>query len=203
MTVLLIIFCVGLLTVLALATTFVLFKYLSSWAEGQTPLLGGTIKYGGSLAGFVLIFVLLSFLLERVTNIQQKLRTDHEYTSINLDGGWLMTSYVNGNKHTLGSACIKQSDGSRFLSMAGIIENSKFDKTKPNVSFSTHAGQIAGNIMYVIYQNSDEEMGVGKGIIVGSGKVSEFSFQYTDLINSDKNDNPSGQITFNRHEKGC
>jgi hypothetical protein len=48
------------LALVTLVLTFVLFRFLQSQAEGQSKLLGGTIKYGGSLAGFVLSSVFSS-----------------------------------------------------------------------------------------------------------------------------------------------
>ena len=93
------------LALVTLLLTFILFRFLQSQAEGQGKLLGGTIKYGGSLAGFVLIFSILFGAFYR-------LRVDPGVTTpISLAGQWSMELRTSKASIETGVVTIRQRRG--------------------------------------------------------------------------------------------
>ncbi|MEE8294159.1 MAG: hypothetical protein V3R64_00460, partial [Sphingomonadales bacterium] len=106
-----------------LAITFILFKHLSSWAKGHWEGGGHKIAYGGALAGFVLIFFLLTQTVFSFIDIVNS----NEETSINLDGQWIMyfeSPEDTANRTKLGTAFIEQEKKSSHFIMRGTIESS-------------------------------------------------------------------------------
>lgn len=183
------------LTIMSLLASYVLFNVLSSWAEGKSELFGGTIKYGGAIAIFLLVFSALLFGFSQISHIVPAFRTEDEFTDIYLSGNWKMISYVDKTAEKIGFATIEQESGSRFFTMTGTIENSKFNASNPDVTFTTLAAQISDRRFYLIYENSDNESGVGQADIV-TIPVTEFSFVFRDLIDRNFDGITSGQIRF-------
>lgn len=173
------------LALISLLLTFVLFRFLQSHAEGQGKLLGGTIKYGGSLAGFVLLFSILFGAFYR-------LRADPGVTTpISLAGEWsleLRTAHGHVDK---GVVTIAQRHGDPVLAMHGEVTGNGA------TTFSTVVGVIRDRNVYFIYENLDGESGIVRGHVT-SDKPSTLRFVYTDLIGYDRNHDPSGLLLLSR-----
>jgi len=129
------------LALVTLLLTFILFRFLQSQAEGQSKLLGGTIKYGGSLAGFVLIFSILFGAFYR-------LRADPGVTTpISLAGKWSIELQTSKGGVETGTVTIRQRRGDPVLAMDG--ELTGFGAT----TFTTVVGVIRDRSVYFIYEN--------------------------------------------------
>lgn len=171
--------------ILSLGITFVLFKWLKSYAEGQGEHLGGTIKYGGALAGFVVVTSVLLFVYRMV---------DSRATDVNIDDAWSMDVVHENGSHVFGKARIRQKPGARDFSMSG-----ELTITKPPgyLSFSSKAGAISGQDLIFVYLNSEGEEGLARGTLLTDAPAS-FSVNYFDSVDADKNDVPRGLIIFTR-----
>jgi len=173
------------LALVSLLLTFVLFKVLKAQAEGQGKLLGGTIKYGGSLAGFVLVFSLLF-------GAFYKLRGDPGVTTpISLSGNWAVQ--LQTSKHTTlsGMVTIRQRHGDPVLEMGGEITTGK------PVTFSTIVGVIRERDIYSIYDNLEGERGILHGQVASDSPTS-LRLIYTDLAGYDRNNDPSGVLLLTK-----
>src|SRR4051794_2418537 len=175
------------LALVTLVLTFVLFRFLQSQAEGQSKLLGGTIKYGGSLARLLLGFRLLfrAFF---------QLRADPGVTTpISLAGEWsveLRTSKATVEK---GVVTIRQRSGDPVLQMNGEITGEKA------TTFTTKVGVIRDRSVYFIYENLQGESGIIRGH-VPNDTPKALTLVYTDLIGSDRNDDPTGTLVLTRRQ---
>lgn len=173
------------LALISLLLTYVLFRFLSSQAEGQGKLLGGTIKYGGSLAGFVLLFTLLFGAFYR-------LRADPGVTTpISLAGHWTMELRTSRGDVENGTVTIAQRPGDPVLAMRGELRESGA------TTFSTVVGVIRDRNVYFIYENLDGERGIVRGQVT-SDKPATLRFVYTDLVGYDRNHDPSGTMLLQR-----
>lgn len=183
----------------ALGVTYVLFRFLSSWAEGQAKTLGSTVKYGGALAGFIVVYGSMLGGVYTLFDAQDILRAQGESTEIIIGGEWIMESTVGPGMQRLGYAEIDQRSGSRFVRVNGTIDNSTRDPLRPDVTFSSLAGQIVGSRLYFIYSNSDDERGVAQADLIGMAPGS-FTLVFTDLYGTDYDGFKSGQIRFKKKE---
>jgi hypothetical protein len=175
------------LALISLVLTFVLFRFLQSQAEGQGKLLGGTIKYGGSLAGFVLIFSLLFGAFYR-------LRADPGVTTpISLAGEWSMELRMSRGSTEKGVATITQRHGDPVLAMHGEITSAGA------TTFATVVGVIRDRNVYFIYENLGGESGIIRGLVT-SDKPSTLRLSYTDLEGYDQNHDPSGLLLLQRKQ---
>jgi hypothetical protein len=175
------------LALISLLLTYVLFRFLQAQAEGQGKLLGGTIKYGGSLAGFVLIFGVLFGAFYR-------LRADPgETTPVSIAGEWSMELQTSRGEVEKGRVTILQRAADPVLSMHGEIEGNGA------TTFSTVVGVIRDRNVYFIYDNLDGESGVIRGHVT-EDKPSTLRFTYTDLIGYDRNNDPSGILLLRKKQ---
>lgn len=173
------------LALVSLVLTYVLFRFLQSQAEGQGKLLGGTIKYGGSLAGFVLIFSILFGAFYR-------LRADPGVTTpISLAGDWSIELKTSKGNVETGTVTIRQRKGDPVLQMDGTITSAGA------TTFSTVVGVIRDRNVYFIYENLGGERGIVRGQ-VSSDAPKTLRFVYTDLIGHDRNDDPEGLLLLKR-----
>lgn len=76
----------------ALTITVVLFKHLDSSAEGEGTALNGKVKYGGALAGFVVVSGVLSsiYVLTKPEDLEISRVGILEVTEIDIAGRWEM-----------------------------------------------------------------------------------------------------------------
>jgi len=175
------------LALVTLVLTFVLFRFLQSQAEGQSKLLGGTIKYGGSLAGFVLVFSILF-------GAFYKLRADPGVTTpISLAGEWSLELRTSKATVEKGVVTIRQRSGDPVLQMSGELTG------KQPTTFTTVAGVVRDRKVYFIYENLHGESGIIRGL-VPNDKPNSLTLVYTDLIGHDRNDDPSGTLLLTRRQ---
>lgn len=70
------------IAVVSLIATFVLFRFLESHAEASGAVLHQQVRYGGALAGFVIVFGILFGSFWKLNNVSRLT------TPIELDGTW-------------------------------------------------------------------------------------------------------------------
>jgi hypothetical protein len=144
------------IALLSLGVTFVLFHYLQAYAEGQGQILGGTIKYGGSLAGFALISVLFTQVYDSVVKTEGSQKTG-ERTTINLAGHYKM-HYEIHDRVQEGEVHIVQESGSPNFLISGAVGKR---------TFRGDCGYIGPRRrMYFLYENSSGEQGIAMGDIL-------------------------------------
>jgi hypothetical protein len=180
---------VVILAVLSLVITFVLFKWLESHAEGQSELLGGTIKYGGAVAGFVLVFWLTSHAFE-----QTQEREDS--TDIQLAGEYRIEERAGDGKTSKGTATIRQRGKATRIDITGDVESTH---RPPSISFHTVEGVLHGRRLIWLYENEDREIGIALADIQ-SDRPDRLVLTYSDVSASDVNDDPRGRLIFTRVE---
>lgn len=175
------------LAIVTLVLTFVLFRFLQSHAEGQGKLLGGTIKYGGSLAGFVLIFSILFGAFYR-------LRADPGVTTpISLAGEWSIEMRTSKERVETGVVTIRQRHGDPILQMNGEVTG-----VKPT-TFTTVVGVVRDRSIYFIYENLHGESGIIRGLVPNdTPKV--LTLVYTDLVGHDLNGDPTGTLILTKRQ---
>ena len=167
------------LALISVVLTSILFKYLDSQAEGKGKLLGGTIRYGGSLAGFVLLFTLLY-------GAFYQLRGDRrETTPVSLAGTWSIDEQTSKHATGKGTATIQQRVNDPVVEMGGEITGSGA------TTFNTLHGVIVDRAVYFIYENADGERGLMRGQLTGNAP-NRLRLMYTDLAGFDRNGDPSG-----------
>lgn len=176
------------LSVLSLGITFVLFRWLESRADADSPLLGGTIKYGGALAGFVLIFSLLSYAYEK--------SSAKDTTSIWLAGEYDIEQLRSDGQKRAGSATITQRKGSSEFDINGEIESKR---NPPAVSFHTVAGVLKQRRLIWLYENDRREMGMALGDI-RADIPTRIIMTYGDVLGSDLNADIQGRLIFTRRK---
>lgn len=191
---------ITLLTLLSLGATYLLFGKLESRADGESSVGAGRIKYGGAIGGFVVIYGLLSVSARALYDVSDLFRPSAELTEISIGDSWDMLSTVGDNVQRVGSATIAQEPGSKFISVSGRIVNSVADINSPDVTFASLAGQIVGQSIYFIYNNSKDEQGVARGDL-DNLSPDTIVLTFTDLHNKDKDGIPIGQIRLTRIQK--
>ena len=176
----------------SLIVTFIVFKYLQSHAEGKGVFGNQTIRYGGALAGYVVVFSLLFgafYSLSQDLNVQ---------TEVSIEGKWNITLITSKDEIRKGTADITQENQSPFFTISGLVDNPD-PKRKP-LSFISPVGVIKEKIVQFIYETHHEggtERGIAKGI-VQKNRPMEFFLTYEDLMYHDNNDDPLGRIEFSR-----
>lgn len=180
---------VVMLAVISLLITFVLFRWLESHAEGQSELLGGTIKYGGGLAGFVLVFWLTSHAFA-----QTQEREDH--TDIDLAGEYRIELVRDDGQTRAGTATIRQRGKTSRVDITGVVES---PRRPPSISFHTVEGVLRDRRLIWLYENEEREMGLALGDIQ-SNRPDRVVLSYADVSGSDVNADPRGRLIFTRVE---
>jgi hypothetical protein len=180
---------VVILAVLSLVVTFVVFRWLESHAEGQSELMGGTIKYGGALAGFVLVFWLTSHAYERT-------RQQEEGTEISLAGEYRVELVQNDGEKWMGTATIRQRGKASRVDITGDIES---PRTPLSVSFHTVEAVLHGRRLIWLYENEEREVGLALGDIQ-SDRPARVVLTYSDVSGSDTNSDPHGRLILTRVE---
>ena len=176
----------------SLIVTFIVFKYLQSFAEGKGNFGNQTIRYGGALAGYVVVFSLLFgafYSLSKETGKQSE---------VELKGKWEITLTTSKNEIRKGTAEIIQETHSPFFTITGLVENP--DPKRKALAFISPVGVIDDNVVQFIYETHHEsgtERGIAKGT-VQQNQPSEFFLTYEDLIGHDNNEDPVGRIEFSR-----
>lgn len=177
------------LAVISLLITFVLFRWLESHAEGQSELMGGTIKYGGALAGFVLVFWLTSHAFA-----QTQEREDH--TDIDLAGEYRVDLVQGDGQQWTGTATIRQRGNATRVDVTGAVAS----PDQPlSVSFHTVEGVLRDRRLIWLYENGEREMGLALGDIQ-SDRPDRLVLSYSDVSGSDTNADPRGRLIFTRVE---
>ena len=175
------------ISIFSLIITIYLFEKLKSYAEGKTKLIGGSIKYGGGLGGFVVVF---SLLFSAYTHLA--IATDR--TDIYLDGKWTLELIKKDGTIRKGSATINQIEGSKRLEIIGETESRT---TPPSVSFSSLVAVLKDRSLIFLYENSRREMGIAIGHIQDN-IPNKFSVSYYDVLSADTNKDPEGKIILHR-----
>ncbi|HEX7192382.1 MAG TPA: hypothetical protein VF381_12515 [Thermoanaerobaculia bacterium] len=173
------------LALVSLGLTYVLFHFLKSFATGKSKTVGGTIQYGGALAGFVLIFGLLF-------GAFAKLRPETGVTtSISLAGKWSLELRTSRDHVLKGTATIRQRPKDPVLEMSGEVFGPK------PVTFGSMLGVVRNREVYLIYENIEGERGLLRGHVT-EDKPKSLLLVYTDLIGYDKNSDPMGTLLLTR-----
>ena len=175
--------------VLSLVITFVLFRWLESRAEAESPLLGGTIKYGGALAGFVLVFWLSSYLYRNMFVAEGK-------TAISLDGEYDVAEIASNRQTSKGSATIRQDQGKPSFDITGEVESTQ---DPPSISFHTITGIMKERRLVWLYENEHGEMGIALGD-VQSNRPDRIILTYGDVPGTDLNEDVQGRLVFTRRK---
>jgi hypothetical protein len=173
--------------ILALAITFVLFGILKSYADTKTKRVGGTIKYGGALLGYVIVFGVLS-------SGYGKFVAAGERSTIRLAGDYTLTLHRTDGEVRKGSATIRQMRGTTYLDISGKVES---ETTPPHVTFASTGARLNGRELAFIYKNSRGEMGIGIGVIP-EDRPASFTLNYYDVRGTDTNLDPEGRLVFQR-----
>ncbi len=173
--------------VLALVITYVLFAKLESYAKAKTRRARGTITYGGALAGFVLVFGLISTGYGRFV-------AGGEQSAIRLDGRYDLHLYRADGEVRDGSAVIRQMRGATFLDISGRVVSVT---TPPHVTFTSTGARLNGREIAFLYKNSRGEMGIGIGIIP-EDRPESFTLNYYDVRDTDTNLDLEGRLVFKR-----
>ena len=176
------------LAVLSLVITFVLFRWLESRADATSPLIGGTIKYGGALAGFVLIFWLLSYIYDNSFSSRIK-------TGIQLEGAYYIHQWKPGGVAQVGSATISQRIGDPEFDIVGEVEN---EKNPPSISFHTVSGVIKDKRLVWLFENNHREMGIGLGDIRSDQK---FVMTCGDVLGNELDAGIKGDLIFTKRKQ--
>lgn len=176
------------LAVLSLIITFVLFRWLESRADASSPLLGGTIKYGGAIAGFVLIFWLLSYIYDR--SFSSRIQT-----GVQLEGEYDIRQWRQGKLTQVGSATISQGIGAPEFDVVGEIE---IEKDTPSTLFHTISGVIQAKRLIWLFENDRRELGLGLGDIRSH---EEFRMTCGDVLDNDIDTGIQGNLIFTRRKK--
>jgi hypothetical protein len=174
------------LALVSLGLTFVLFRFLQSQAKGKGKLLGGTIQYGGALAGFVMIFGLMFGAFHR-------LRADPGVTTpVSLAGTWSLEMRTSAQAVVTGTVTIRQRRNDPVLEMSG-------DVTGPGGAgtFNTIVGVIRDRNIFLVYENLDGERGLIRGQATADAPKM-LRLAYNDLAGYDKNHDPAGSIVLKR-----
>ena len=180
---------VVILAVISLLVTFVVFKWLESHAEGQSELMGGTIKYGGALAGFVLVFWLTSHAYDRA-------RDNEDSTEIDLAGEYRVELVQGDGQKLMGTATIRQRGKESRIDITGEVES---PLTPPSISFHTVEGVLHGRRLIWLYENEEREVGLALGDIQ-SDRPARVVLTYSDVSDTDTNSDPHGKLIFTRVE---
>jgi hypothetical protein len=174
------------LALVSLALTFVMFRFLKSRAAGKGKVLGGTIQYGGALAGFVLTFGLLF-------GAFHQLRSDPGVTtSISLDGTWKFELRTSSQHVETGTATIRQRRNDPVLEMSGEVSGNG-----TTITFTSIVGVVRDRNLYLIYENLDGERGLIRGQVTDDTPKT-LRLAYNDLAGSDRNGDPSGSMVLTR-----
>src|SRR5215213_2103822 len=169
----------------SLAVTFVLFSKLESFAQGQSKIAGGTIQYGGALAGFVLVFSLLAFTYPRAFGSEGR-------TAIDLRGEYTLTQRKQNGDIRHGVAEIHQTRGEARLEITGEVESTT---NPPSITFTTEAALLRGRRLIFLYETSTRNMGIALGDIV-QDRPRQFRVVYYDALSTDTNADPQGTLVF-------
>jgi len=180
---------VVILAVISLLVTFVVFRWLESHAEGQSELMGGTIKYGGALAGFVLVFWLTSHAYERT-------RQQEDSTEIHLAGEYRVELLQSDGEKWTGTATIRQRGKDSRFDITGDVES---PRTPLSISFHTVEGVLHGRRLIWLYENEEREVGLALGDIQ-SDRPARIVLTYSDVSDTDSNSDPHGRLIFTRVE---
>ena len=187
------------IAVLSLIITFILFKFLQSNAVGEgTFFYNQKVKYGGALAGYIIIYSLLFYFYNKNMDKIYPNRAPECYSEINLDGEWKIDAYPNDSTHRAGKGNINQKKNSCILSVYGEFEN--LIPGKPIVHFNSKIAQISGTEFYIVYVNDDNEAGVCTGKI-DVYNTNTFYMVYYDLYGFDRNNNPTGRLVWTKVTK--
>lgn len=175
---------IGLLT---LVVTFGVFGLLKSYAEKKVQgKKGTTLKYGGALLGYILVFGAFSAFYGRFV-------AAGEQTTIQLDGRYTLALHRADGEVRTGSAVIRQMRGTTYLDISGEVVSKT---TPPAVTFASTGARLNGRELAFIYKNSRGEMGVVTGLIP-EDQPQSFTLNYYD-VRGDANLDPEGRLVFER-----
>lgn len=139
--------------VLSLVCTFVLFRYLQSFASAENPFLGGNIKYGGALGGFVLIFWLLTKTFYKVAS------QDEKKTPIDIAGEWDTETRENvPDGLRKGMAVIDQRPNDPTFDVT--MELEEIDDPNKKLAIKSLIGYIRGREIIWVYESSGRQVGI-------------------------------------------
>ncbi|HEU0015276.1 MAG TPA: hypothetical protein VFQ45_16430 [Longimicrobium sp.] len=175
--------------ILSLLITFVLFRWLESRAEGESKLLGGSIKYGGALAGFVMVFWLSSHTYGEVFRASAS-------TPIDLAGEFDVQLIRHDGQTRAGTALITQVKGSPNVEIQGEVEN---DSRPYPIEFHTIQATLHERRLIWVYENEARELGLGMGT-VATNRPDRIVFSYADISGADLNADPAGRLVFTRRK---
>ena len=174
------------LAAVSLSLTYVLFRFLRSHAVGKGKILGGTIRYGGALGGFVIVYAVLFSAFYRLRS------TPGVSTPIDLGGDWKMELHNSRNHIVPGRATIRQQAHDPVIEISGEMNGHAMDTT-----FTSLFGVIRGRNVYLFYENREGERGIIQGPVTDD-RPRSLRLTYCDLVGYDRNNDPSGVIVLTR-----
>lgn len=189
---LLLVLTVAIISLISAGITYLLFKKLSSFAEGQGKFWGSNIKYGGAIGGFVIVFGLLNFSMSQVKHSFVPVETNVE-----IDGIWyLKVTPDQKDTNLYGRAHIIQESGIKSFRINGEVRSSL---NPPSISFFSHSATVENRSKKVvfIYENNLSEFGVAIGILLAE-EPEHFFIKYYDIEGFDSNHDNTGRIDFSR-----
>ena len=185
------------ITIISLGITFVLFRYLNAFASGKAKLLGTSIKYGGSLVGFVLVFQILlhGYSSIVVPSPTPTIVVSPPETPIYISGEWNIVLITNDQNKRSGTASIRQEPGSARFEIVGEVE--KKADTSSTVNFFSVVGILKERRIIFLYENDQREIGIALGTIQ-ENEPNSFAIYYYDIMSSDINQDPQGRVILSR-----
>lgn len=183
---------VVIISLISTGITYLLFKKLSSFADGQGKFWGNNVKYGGAVAGFVIVFSLLNYSLSSVRESFVPVET-----TVNIDGHWyLKLTTSNTDLLRYGQANVIQKKGKSSFQISGEIRSTV---NPPSLTFFSHSATIEDQNKKVLflYEISLKE----HGMAIGNTVVDEpenFFIHYYDVNEYDHKLNLEGRLDFSR-----
>ncbi len=178
-----------LISIISLVITYILFSKLKASAEGKGTVWGNSMTFGGSLAGFVIVFTLLFQAYSQLVDAS----TAESSTEISIDGNWQLHIEAKSGETESGYATIQQAPGSAKFEVYAQLRDVNGDL----ITFSSEIGELRSHHAIYVYQTNKGEIGLALGDIPKNNPDS-FSMAYYDVANTDKNNNDEGTISFIR-----
>ncbi len=202
----------AIIVTLSLVSTYILFRYLNATASGEGRFLNGTVKYGGSLAGFVVVSLVLfggykAIFKEKPTERVGNSIIKPTSTEIDINGRWLLEfrepSVDNiRNLYPTGSVCIRQEDQSTAFIISGDIYEDGQRSAKNLATFRSEVGKINGNRATFRYSMTSNGGVTGEANIVITNDVPKMLLvDYRD--DNDISPPIGGQFTLTKTSSSC
>lgn len=112
-----------------------------------------------------------------------------------LAGRWEMLMRTAEGRELLGAATIKQEPGQPYIKLLGEV----LVPGRDSIIVTSVLGGLVEHELYIIYRNSDTDMGVAYGV-VPDYRPSKLTLDYRDLVRAGGSNEPIGRIELTRSE---